>query len=85
MPATTKSTEPQEPQADPRLDDLIARVDRLEQRVEGVMASKVAEISQEDKDKRTLARRPNTYQEAVEFEAAQKRQDARDKTAGSEG
>lgn len=62
-----------------RLDELSARVDALEERVTGVLSGKSAEISQEEKDRRTLSRRPNSYPEAVEYEAAQKRQAERDK------
>lgn len=67
-----------------RLDDLLARVERLEKSLYSLMTGRVAEISQEEKDRRTLSRLPNSYQEAVEHEAAQKRQAERDKASGRE-
>lgn len=69
----------QEPAVDSRVDDLLQRVERLEKAYEGMLSGKVAEISQEERDRITLSRRPNSYQEAVEFEAAQKRQAERDR------
>ena len=62
-----------------RLDDLLERVERLERSNEAMLSGKVAEISQEERDRRTLSRRPNSFPEAVEFEAARMRQAERDK------
>lgn len=59
--------------------ELEVRVAELERRVGGMLSGQVAEISQEERDRRTLSRRPNSYAEAVEFEAAQARQAERDK------
>lgn len=73
-----------EQSTDARVDDLIARVERLEESLAGVLTGKVAELSQEEKDRQTLAKRPNSYPEAVEFKAAQERQTEReaDRQAG---
>jgi hypothetical protein len=60
------------------LEDLSRRVAELERRVEGVLSGRVAEVSQEERDRLILARRPNNYPEAVEFEAARARQAERD-------
>lgn len=67
-----------EPTPDPRMEDLTARVEHLESVIDRMVTGKVAEISQEERDRRTLSRLPNSFPEAVEYEAAQKRQTARD-------
>lgn len=88
--ATTKAAAAQPPAANAesptewsaeRLDALEERVTRLEEVNSAMLTGKVAEISQADKDRETLSRRPNSYAEAVEYEAARKRQEERDKAA----
>lgn len=61
-----------------RLDDLLRRIELLERTNEAMLSGKVAEISQEERDRRILSRRPNSYPEAVEYEAARLRQAERD-------
>jgi len=58
--------------------DLEPRVARLEKALQGLLSGKVAEISQEEKDRRTLASLPNSFPQAVEYEAAKRRQADRD-------
>ena len=80
MATKTTTQAPAAPEPAPTgLEDLSRRVAELERRVEGVLSGKVAEVSQEERDRMILSRRPNSYPEAVEFEAAQKRQAERDK------
>lgn len=76
---TAKSAAPAPLTAIEELAALTERVERLEAAYEGMLSGKVAEISQEERDRITLSRRPNSYPEAVEFEAAQERQAARNK------
>lgn len=79
--ATTKSAATETPD---RYEGLEARVTRLEAAYEAMLGGRVAEISQEERDRITLSRRPNSYPEAVEWEAARERQAERDRERGEQ-
>jgi hypothetical protein len=92
MPTPAKNQPAPPPPADPAaevaptgLEDLSRRVAALERQVGGMLTGQVAEISQEERDRQTLSRRPNSYPEAVEYEAAQRRQEERDRKAAKSG
>jgi hypothetical protein len=80
MAITTKTAQsgPTELNLTEQISALSERLDRVEQALTGILTGKVAEISQEEKDRQTLSRRPNSYPEAVEYKAAQERQAERD-------
>lgn len=67
--------------ADERLAEIEARLDWIEGNTPGLPKRETAEADQEARDNEILSRRPNTYEEAVAFEAAQKRRAERRKPA----
>lgn len=82
QPAAEQAPPPAAAQPAPTgLEDLSRRVAELERRVGGMLTGQAAEISQEERDRQILSRRPNSYAEAVAYEAAQKRQAERDEKA----
>lgn len=73
----TEADKPVEPTAEDRLAEIEARLAWIEENTPGLPSRDTAEADQEARDNEILSRRPNTYEEAVAFEAAQKRRDAR--------
>lgn len=85
--ATTPPTEADKPAqdkpktADDRLAEIEARLDWIEANTPGLPKRETAEADQEARDAEILSRRPNTYEEAVAFQAALDRRDERRKAA----
>lgn len=64
-----------------RLTEIEARLAWIEANTPGLPARETAEADQVARDDEILSRRPNTYEEAVAFEAAQQRRDERRRAA----
>lgn len=72
-----KPAETKPPTVEERLAEIEARLDWIEANTPGLPARETAEADQIARDDEILSRRPNSYEEAVAFEAAQKRRDER--------
>jgi hypothetical protein len=70
--------------AEERLAELEVRVAWIEDNTPGLPKRETAEADQEARDNEILSRQPNSYEEAVAFEAALERRKARRKPDGEE-
>lgn len=76
-----KSVEARPPSTDERLAEIEARLDWIEGNTPGLPKRENAEADQEERDNEILSRRPNSYEEAVAFQAALDRRDERRRAA----